>query len=324
MAQLTKMQQKIYDYIVQAIQDQGYPPSVREIGEAVGLKSPSTVHFHLKHLEELGVIGKQAGKGRALTLTEAPQENQVPIVGNVAAGSPILAQECIEDYLTFDTGGRDGEYFALRVRGESMINAGILPDDLVVVHQQPAANNGEIVVALLGASWAADHLSEPVMRWVEPRVTQRVEQKIEESHAADAGQMLQALSFRGDSLQKLLDTVSQRVQETGESLIRAVSLSVARSVASTAVYVVSFLVLLALLWLLMKPLNAIVTRLPLVSTVNGLGGAALGLVCGGLTLFVAVWAMQRFGWLLTPELIDGTTLLKFFATQTPLGLLAAL
>ena len=151
MAQLTKMQQKIYDYIVQAIQDQGYPPSVREIGEAVGLKSPSTVHFHLKHMEELGVIGKGAGKGRALTLTEPlPEENQVPIVGNVAAGSPILAQECIEDYLTFDTGGRDGEYFALRVRGESMLNAGILPDDLVVVHQQPAANNGEIVVALLG------------------------------------------------------------------------------------------------------------------------------------------------------------------------------
>ena len=90
------------------------------------------------------------------------------------------------------------------------------------------------------------------------------------------------------------------------------------------VYVVVFLILLALLWLLMKPLNAIVTRLPLISTVNGLGGAALGLVCGGLTLFVAVWAMQRFGWLLTPELIDSTTLLKFFASHTPLGLLAAL
>ena len=324
MAQLTKMQQKIYDYIVQAIQDQGYPPSVREIGEAVGLKSPSTVHFHLKHLEELGVIGKQAGKGRALTLTEAPQENQVPIVGNVAAGSPILAQECIEDYLTFDTGGRDGEYFALRVRGESMINAGILPDDLVVVHQQPVAHNGEIVVALLGASWAADHLSEPVTRWIEPRVTQRVEQKIEESHAADAGQMLQAFSFRGSGLQKMLDTVHQRVQQTGETVIRAVAQSIARSVAGTAVYVVVFLILLVLLWLLMKPLNAIVTRLPLISTVNGLGGAALGLVCGGLTLFVAVWAMQRFGWLLTPELIDSTTLLKFFATYTPLGLLAAL
>ena len=181
-----------------------------------------------------------------------------------------------------------------------------------------------VVVALLGASWAADHLTEPVAQWIEPRVTQRVEQKIEESHAADAGQMLQALSFRGDSLQKLLDTVSQRVQETGESLIRAVSLSVARSVASTAVYVVVFLILLVLLWLLMKPLNAIVTRLPLVSTVNGLGGAALGLVCGGLTLFVVVWAMQRFGWLITPDLVEKTTLLKFFATQTPLGLLAAL
>ena len=162
MAQLTKMQQKIYDYIAQAIQDQGYPPSVREIGEAVGLKSPSTVHFHLKHLEELGVIGKQAGKGRALTLTEAsresqapesqPPENQVPIVGNVAAGSPILAQECIEDYLTFDTGSRSGEFFALRVRGESMLGVGILPDDLVVVRRQQTANNGEIVVALIDDS----------------------------------------------------------------------------------------------------------------------------------------------------------------------------
>ena len=77
MAKLTKMQQKIYDYIAQAIQDQGYPPSVREIGEAVGLKSPSTVHFHLKHLEELGVIGKQAGKGRALTLAQ-PMQGEMP------------------------------------------------------------------------------------------------------------------------------------------------------------------------------------------------------------------------------------------------------
>ena len=152
MAQLSKMQQRNYDIIAQTIQDQGYPPSVREIGDAVGLKSPSTVHFHLKHLEELGVIGKSAGKGRAITLTEQPQEPQedrIPIVGHVAAGTPILAQECIEDYLTFDTNGRPDEYFALRVRGESMINAGILPDDLVVVRQQRTANNGEIVVALL-------------------------------------------------------------------------------------------------------------------------------------------------------------------------------
>ncbi|MCI2057212.1 MAG: transcriptional repressor LexA [Oscillibacter sp.] len=164
MKELSKMQQKIYDVIVQRIRDQGYPPSVREIGEEVGLKSPSTVHFHLKHLEEAGYIEKGAGKGRALALThsedarpaqaalsmqEEPPADKIPIVGNVAAGSPILAEECIEDYLTFDTGGRSDEYFALHVRGESMINAGILDGDLVVVRRQNVANNGEIVVALI-------------------------------------------------------------------------------------------------------------------------------------------------------------------------------
>ena len=161
MAQLSRMQQKICDYIAECVQRQGYPPSVREIGEAVGLKSPSTVHFHLKHLEEMGVIEKGAGKGRALTLrgSEQAEENQVPVVGNVAAGAPILAQENIDEYLTFDTGSRSGEYFALRVRGESMINAGILPGDLVVVHQQKDANNGEIVVALLGDEATVKRLS---------------------------------------------------------------------------------------------------------------------------------------------------------------------
>ena len=150
MAELSKMQQKIYDYIASCIREQGYPPSVREIGEAVGLRSPSTVHFHLKHLEEAGVIEKGAGKGRAITLTEPEiPEDKVPIVGNVAAGSPILAEECIEDYLTFDTGGRSREFFALRVRGESMLNAGILPGDLVVVQRQQTARNGEIVVAMI-------------------------------------------------------------------------------------------------------------------------------------------------------------------------------
>lgn len=150
MAGLSGMQQKIYEYIAACIREQGYPPSVREIGEAVGLKSPSTVHFHLKHLEEAGYIEKGAGKGRAITLREeAVPENQIPIVGNVAAGSPILAEECIEDYLTFDTGGHSDEYFALRVRGESMLKAGILPGDLVVVRRQQTARNGEIVVAMI-------------------------------------------------------------------------------------------------------------------------------------------------------------------------------
>ena len=175
MGKLSRMQQRVYDYIAESIARQGYAPSVREIGEALGLKSPSTVHFHIKHLQELGLIEKGAGKGRALALKEPPQTEQnsgakasapaaseqaeasaerrarrVPVLGTVAAGSPILAQECIEDYLTFDTGGHDEEYFALRVRGESMLGVGILPDDLVVVHRQPTAQNGQIVVALLG------------------------------------------------------------------------------------------------------------------------------------------------------------------------------
>jgi len=154
------MQQKIYEYIAACIREQGYPPSVREIGEAVGLKSPSTVHFHLKRLEEAGVIEKGAGKGRAITLRESPKpENQVPVVGNVAAGSPILAQECIEDYLTFDTGRLGDTHFALRVRGESMLNAGILPGDLVVVHRQQEAYNGEIVVALIDDEATVKRLS---------------------------------------------------------------------------------------------------------------------------------------------------------------------
>ena len=158
MANLTRKQQQIYDFILEFTNRHGYPPSVREIGAAVGLKSPSTVHFHMKGLEEAGVIVKAEGKTRAISLPgtplgpvgeeEDPHADQIPVVGNVAAGSPILAQECIEDYLTFDTQGLSGEHFALRVRGESMLNAGILPDDLVVVHRQQEVRNGEIVVAL--------------------------------------------------------------------------------------------------------------------------------------------------------------------------------
>ncbi len=169
MKKLTKMQQKVYDYIARCVAEQGYPPSVREICAELNFKSPSTAHFHILNLEEKGYLEHSAGKGRAIRLKGAPaaapaaapgtvglteerdaRANRVPIVGNVAAGSPILAQECVEDYLTFDTGSRGGEFFALRVRGESMLGVGILPDDLVVVHRQQTANNGEIVVALIG------------------------------------------------------------------------------------------------------------------------------------------------------------------------------
>ena len=158
MKALSPKQQQIYEFIIAFQAEHGYPPSVREIGEEVGLKSPSTVHFHLKGLEGAGLITKAEGKTRAITVVGAPahpvleeldpRPDRVPVVGNVAAGAPILAEECVEDYLTFDTGGRAGEYFALRVRGESMLRAGILPGDLVVVHRQQECRSGEIVVAL--------------------------------------------------------------------------------------------------------------------------------------------------------------------------------
>ena len=152
MGRKTDMQTRIYETIVRVIREQGYAPSVREIGEAVGLKSPSTVHFHLKKLEEAGLIGKGACKGRAITVTAQPEpeERRIPILGNVAAGAPILAQECIEDYVAFDTKGRSEEYLALRVGGMSMVKGGILRGVLVIVHRQSVANNGEIVVALIG------------------------------------------------------------------------------------------------------------------------------------------------------------------------------
>ena len=158
MVKLTRRQQEIYDFILSFTNEHGYPPSVREIGAAVGLRSPSTVHFHMRGLVESGLIVKAEGKTRAISLPGAPvgavgeevdsHANQVPVVGSVAAGSPILAQEYIEDYLTFDTQGLSGEHFALKVRGESMLGAGILPGDLVVVHRQREVRNGEIAVAL--------------------------------------------------------------------------------------------------------------------------------------------------------------------------------
>ena len=159
MPKRTDMTDRIYAYLQTVIPEQGYAPSVREICQAVGLKSPSTVHFHLKRLQERGLIEKGDFKGRAIVLTQQAEKNRIPILGHVAAGTPSLAQECVEDYLTFDCGGREEEFFALRVRGESMLNAGILPDDLVVVRRQETASSGEIVVALLGDEATVKRLS---------------------------------------------------------------------------------------------------------------------------------------------------------------------
>ena len=156
MKPVTEKQQQIYDFVGEYTEDHGYSPPAREIAGAVGLNSTSTVHFHLKALEEAGLLAHSSGKTRSLTALrpelpeeQAPERDRVPVLGSVAAGAPILAQECIEDYLTFDTQGLSGEHFALRIRGESMIEAGILPGDYVVVHRQPTAHNGDYVIALL-------------------------------------------------------------------------------------------------------------------------------------------------------------------------------
>ena len=161
MDMLSQKQREICAYLYAFTRENGYPPTVREIGEYLGGKSPSTVHFHLKNLRQAGLIRGGEGKTRSITLTaealsllgETPEAEgrpggQVPVVGSVAAGTPILAEECIEDYVPFDVGNRPEEHFALRVRGESMLNAGILPGDLVIVRQQQEARSGEIVVAL--------------------------------------------------------------------------------------------------------------------------------------------------------------------------------
>ena len=144
-------QQKILDFIKREIEDKGYPPSVRGICAAVGLRSTSTVHAHLNHLEEQGLIRRDSTKPRALEVLDGTlaRGRSIPLVGRVTAGMPILAEENIEDYLALPQSmlGKD-ELFCLRVQGESMIDIGILDGDIVVLRQQDTAENGEIVVAM--------------------------------------------------------------------------------------------------------------------------------------------------------------------------------
>jgi repressor LexA len=156
---LTKRQQEIFDFIKRYSAKYGYPPTVRDIGKAVGLASSSTVHAHLANLERIGLLRRDPSKPRAIELLRDRATAGVrgfvnpglPLVGQVAAGQPVLADENIEDYVQTPSyaGGDSGEYL-LRVRGESMQNVGILEGDLVVVHSQDTAQDGDIVVALLG------------------------------------------------------------------------------------------------------------------------------------------------------------------------------
>jgi repressor LexA len=163
---LTKRQQEIFDFIKRYSADFGYPPTVRDIGKAVGLASSSTVHAHLANLEKLGLLRRDPTKPRAIEMLDRAREGVeqavenvrslvrpegLPLVGQVAAGAPVLAEENIEEYVAVPplAGGEEGEY-VLRIRGESMKNAGILEGDYVVVRPQESASDGEIVVALVG------------------------------------------------------------------------------------------------------------------------------------------------------------------------------
>jgi repressor LexA len=162
---LTGRQQEIWDYLVEYTDRHGYPPTVREIGEAVGLASPSTVHAHLANLERAGFLKRDPTKPRALELRretkgEPVREDEVrrlPLVGQIAAGGPLLAEQNVEDYVAVpEPLSRGGEEFLLRVKGDSMIQAGILDGDFVVVRRQQTAQNGDIVAALTGEDESAD------------------------------------------------------------------------------------------------------------------------------------------------------------------------
>lgn len=149
MARTTDKREKILEFVTGFIRENHYAPSVREICAAVGLQSTATVHYHLNALREEGLIQMDEMKKRTITLPDAQRPDRIPVVGVVTAGIPILAVENIESYIPWE--GEPG-CFALRVRGDSMINAGILDGDKVVVRPQPTAENGEIVVALLDDS----------------------------------------------------------------------------------------------------------------------------------------------------------------------------
>jgi repressor LexA len=162
---LTGRQQEIWKFLTDYVDEHGYPPTVREIGEAVGLASPSTVHAHLANLERAGLIKRDPTKPRALELRRDPRPatagtetvHRLPLMGEIAAGGPLLAEQNVEEYVAVpEPLARGGDEFLLRVKGDSMINAGILEGDIVVVRRQQDATDGDIVVALAGADELAD------------------------------------------------------------------------------------------------------------------------------------------------------------------------
>jgi repressor LexA len=193
---LTKRQQEIFDFIGRYSAKHGYPPTVRDIGKAIGLTSSSTVHAHLSNLEKAGLLRRDPTKPRAIELlldtakraksgVEAAVGGSLPLVGQVAAGAPLLAEENIEEYVSVpDLAGGDAGEFVLTITGDSMIDAGIHDGDNVVVHSQDTAENGQIVIALVGGDSEAtckrfyketDHIRlQPENERLEPIISDEV------------------------------------------------------------------------------------------------------------------------------------------------------
>ena len=153
MSDITARQQRILDFIAETVRERGYPPTVREIGEAVGLTSSSSVHAQLANLEKMGLLHKDPTKPRAMSLSTEESKatgTVVPLIGRIAAGTPVMVAEQIEEYVSVPTDfARSGEHFALHVAGDSMIGAGILDGDMVVIRSQETASDGDIVAAVM-------------------------------------------------------------------------------------------------------------------------------------------------------------------------------
>jgi repressor LexA len=191
---VTERQRAILDYLRGFVDEHGYPPTVREIGEAVGLRSPSTVHAHLAQLERAGLLRRDPTKPRAIELADrTPQADvhRLPLIGEIAAGGPLLAEQNVEEYVGVpEPLSRGGEEFLLRVKGDSMVDAGILDGDYVVVQRRQDAENGQIVVALAGEDEVADEATVKRFFREDGRIRLQPENEVMEPIYADHVQIL--------------------------------------------------------------------------------------------------------------------------------------
>lgn len=181
-----------------------------------------------------------------------------------------------------------------------------------------------VVAAFFGASWAANTFDEAAAQWMRPMLEDYLQQTLaQQQQNAGVEDLLRSFQLDGLALQQQIEQIMQEMQQTGAAAVDTVMDSVTLSIAHAAVFVVAFIVLALVLWLVMLPLK-LMTKLPGLHAINAIGGGALGLVWGTLLVFLAVWAMGRFGWLITQEMVDRSYILRFFATNTPLSLLALL